>query len=211
MSTTAEPPVAGDLPALPPFPVSFEEFLAWAPESTLVEWVDGEVVVMSPASADHQDLLRFILMVVGEFVDTHGLGRVLFAPFLMRLITRPSGREPDLLFISNEHLDRLRPGYLDGPADLVVEIISPESVSRDRGDKFAEYEAGGVREYWLIDPERLEALFYLLDADGRFRRADAVDGVFRSSVLPGFWLRVDWLWQRPLPRPAEIRRELGTA
>ena len=85
---------------------------------------------MSPASAEHQDLLRFILTVVGEFVDTHDLGRVLFAPFLMRLVTRPSGREPDLLFVSNDHLDRLKPGYLDGTADVAVEIISPEHHAR---------------------------------------------------------------------------------
>jgi Uma2 family endonuclease len=58
--------------------------------------------------------------------------------------------------------------YLDGLADLVIEIISPESTSRDRGEKFYEYEMVGVRGYWLVDPQRELAEFYLLDAQGRY-------------------------------------------
>ncbi len=93
-----------------------------------------------------------------------------------------SGREPDVLFIANDHLDRLKPPYLDGPADLVIEIISPESVKRYRGRKFFEYQAGGVAEYWLIDPAVQVAEFYqLAQLDGQrlFRRV-AEDG--RASI-----------------------------
>ncbi|MDW8290080.1 MAG: Uma2 family endonuclease, partial [Armatimonadota bacterium] len=72
------------------------------------------------------------------------------------------GRSPDILFVSQQNLHRLKPTYLDGPADLVVEIISPESEERDRTQKFSEYERGGVREYWLIDPEKRLAEFYVL-------------------------------------------------
>lgn len=56
-------------------------------------------------------------------------------------------------FVASEHLDRLKETYLDGPADLVVGIVSPDSVGRDRGEKFYEYAQGGVPEYWLIDPQ----------------------------------------------------------
>lgn len=63
-----------------------------------------------------------------------------------------SGREPDLLFISNETAQRLTERKLEGAADLVIEIIFPESVRRDRYEKFDEYEEAGVREYWIIDP-----------------------------------------------------------
>lgn len=62
------------------------------------------------------------------------------------------GREPDLLFLARENLDRLKAPYLEGPADLAVEIVSSESRLRDRGEKLAEYEAGGVREDWILDP-----------------------------------------------------------
>ncbi|MGH9801602.1 MAG: Uma2 family endonuclease, partial [Blastocatellia bacterium] len=86
---------------------------------------------------------------------------------------------------------------LDGPADLSVEIISPESVRRDRKVKFKEYESAGVGEYWLIDPDHKKAEFYQLDASGRYQLAKLKAGVYHSKAVAGFWLRVDWLWQPP--------------
>ena len=127
--------------------MTYEEFLAWADEDALAEWVDGEIVMTSPASRPHQDISGFLNSVLRALVEHHALGVVLPAPFQMKLAR--SSREPDLLFVAAEHQDRLRSSYLDGPADMVVEIVSPESVGRDRGEKFTEYEAGGVPEYWL--------------------------------------------------------------
>lgn len=187
--------------------MTYQEFLAWADEDTLAEWVNGEIIMTSPASLQHQSLAGFLLQVVSIAVETQQLGVVIAAPFQMKL--ERSGREPDLLYIAGEHLDRLRTTYLDGPADLVVEIISPESVGRDRGEKFTEYEAGGVLEYWLLDPQRRWAEFYLLEGE-RYRLAMAgAEGPYRSAVLPGFSLRVEWLWQQPLPPVLDVLRALG--
>jgi Uma2 family endonuclease len=193
--------------------MTYGEFLAWANEDTLAEWVAlpgekvGEVVMTSPASDQHQNLADFLIAVLRPYVESHGLGWVRSAPFQMKLA---HGREPDLLFVATEHLDRLREAFLDGPADLVIEIVSPESVSRDRGEKFYEYEAGGVREYWLIDPLRQVAEFYRLGERGHYGVALAGrEGVYRSEVLAGFWLRVEWLWQEPLPKTLDVLRELG--
>jgi Uma2 family endonuclease len=116
----------------------------------------------------------------------------------MRLSSRPSGREPDVMFVAADHADRVKGALLDGPADLAVEVVSPESEGRDRAIKFTEYEAGGVQEYWLIDRLRNEAYFYLLGEDGRYHLAPMPDGgVFRSSVVEGLRLKVDWLWRVP--------------
>jgi Uma2 family endonuclease len=94
----------------------------------------------------------------------------------------------------------VKKNYLQGPADLAVEIISPDSRARDRGEKFYEYEQGGVREYWLIDPVRKQAEFYALGKNGIYRLMNVgEDGIFRSQVLKGLWLQVSWLWQTPLP------------
>lgn len=177
--------------------MSYEEFLAWADEDTWAEWIDGEVLVFSPASTQHQRIAHFLASVIGIYAEHHNLGVVIAAPFQMKL---ERGREPDLLFVAREHMDRLHETYLQGPADLVVEIVSPESLARDWREKYAEYEQGGVREYWLVDPDHRWAEFYRLDEEGRYRRAFAgTEGVYRSEVLSGFWLRVEWLWQDPLP------------
>ncbi len=187
--------------------MSYEEFLAWAEEDTLAEWVDGEVVMTSPASKRHQMIASFLERVIGLYVERLNLGVVLDAPFQMKLAR--SGREPDLIFVATAHLDRLRATYLDGPADLVVEIISPESVGRDRGEKFYEYAQGGVPEYWLIDPQAQWAEFYRLSEAGLYQAAfSGREGVYRSEVLSGFWLRVEWLWREPLPGVLDVLREL---
>jgi len=183
--------------------MTYQEFLAWADEDTLAEWVNGEVVMTSPASRQHQEIVKFLAYLLDSFVAARRLGKVLFAPFQVKLGPDLPGREPDLLFIAREHLGRLRETYLEGPPDLIVEVTSPESQYRDRGAKFYEYEAAGVGEYWLIDPHRRQAEFYQ-PQDGVFRPVPPdAEGIYRSAVLPGFWLRVDWLWQDPLPTPLE--------
>jgi Uma2 family endonuclease len=160
----------------------------------------------SPASDHHQDISDFLTSVLRAFVETRQLGIIRSAPFQMRLAH--SGREPDLLFLAYEHLERRKGTYLDGPADLVVEIMSPESAARDRGEKFYEYAEAGIPEYWLIDPLREQAEFYQMDASGSYRPAlpDA-EGIYHSKVLPGFWLCVDWLWR--LPPVLDVLRQLG--
>ena len=189
----------GEIPRQPLQKMTYEEFLAWADEDMLAEWVDGEVMMYTPASKRHQDIGGFLYEVLRAYARPRRLGEVVQAPFQMKL---EHGREPDLLFVTQEHLERLKETYLDGPADLVVEIISPESLERDRGAKFAEYEAGGVAEYWLLDPLRRWAEFYQLGEEGRYEIAFiGREGVYHSETLPGFWLRVEWLWQEPLPHP----------
>jgi len=205
---TSTPPVTP--PSAPPARMTYEEFLDWADEDTWAEWVDGEVILMSPASDPHQDLLGFLSSLLRHFVEAHGLGRVLIAPFQMKLSARPSGREPDLIFIAKEHLDRLKRTYLDGPADLAIEIVSTDSRSRDRGEKFYEYEQASVLEYWMLDRSRRQGEFYELGENRTYQRMDVgADGIFRSRVIEGLWLRVDWLWQDPLPTLMSVLKEWG--
>ena len=82
-------------------------------------------------------------------------------------------------------------------------------MQRDREEKYDEYEAAGVREYWIIDncPRRPLAEFYRLDAKGMYQRIEPINGIFRSEVIQGFWLRIDWLWQST-PDEVESLREI---
>jgi Uma2 family endonuclease len=163
------------------------------------EWVDGEIIEVMTANVRHQRLLRLLLGLIGEVVDEWQLGEVTF-DVLMRLIDRPSGRVPDIMFISTKNQHRLHDAVLEGPADLVVEIVSPDSEIRDRRDKVAEYEAAGIPEYWLIDEPRREALFYVLAADRTYHEiSPRADGIYMSTILPELRIRVDWLWRDPLP------------
>jgi Uma2 family endonuclease len=176
--------------------MSYEEFLAWADEDVHAEWVDGEVIVQMPPKRPHQRVVAFLLQVIGLFTQLFQLGEVLPAPFEMRATPDGPAREPDLIFVAREHLDRLSQERLSGPADLVVEVISDDSVARDRADKFYEYQEAGVREYWILDsrPGRERTDFYVLDDKGRYRPVPPEsDGRYHATVLPGFWLSVDWV------------------
>jgi len=192
--------------------ISFEEFLEWATEDTWAEWVKGEVVMVSPASDRHQDLVGFLGAVLRLLVEARQLGVIRSAPFTIHLANIPSAREPDLMFIRREHTDRLQENFLEGPADAVIEITSPSTIHIDRGEKYVEYEASGVSEYWLIDPLRQQAEFHRLGADGRYHPAlpDAA-GIYHSQAIPDFWLHLDWLWQDPLPQAEAVAIQIGGA
>ena len=87
-----------------------------------------------------------------------------------------------------------------GPADLCIEVVSPESATRDYGNKFVEYEKAGVREYWIIDPIRQRCDFNRLDNTGVFAVAQPDDtGHYRTPLLPRLALHVPTLWQERLP------------
>ena len=195
---------------LPAQTMTFEQFLSVVDEDDYAEWVDSAVVFKGTESAAHQDLLGLLGCLLKWHTEDHDAGEVLCSPFLMKL--PQSARAPDLLFIAQASLTRLKEYYLDGPADLAIEIVSPESVLRDRGAKYAEYEAGGVREYWIIDADAKRADFFVLDGEGRYQRASPDDdGKYQSAVLLGFWVNVGWLWQSPLPPVRTVLKEWNDA
>jgi len=188
--------------------MSYEEFLKWDGQNQHVEWVDGEVIAMPPISGAHNDVGNYLIRLFGEFLDHSNIGVIKTDPFQMKASPDLPGRAPDILFVARRNLRRLHETYLQGPADLVVEIISPGSQTLDRVTKFSEYQRGGVREYWLIDPARRTAEVYRRGRDGRFRPvAVGEDGIFRSVAMKGLWVKVDWLWDRPPIE--EVRREWG--
>jgi Uma2 family endonuclease len=191
--------------------MSYEQWLAWTGASTQSEWVDGEAIEFMPASQLHQELLWFLVSLLGWYVRTLNLGKVHGPPFEMRLSERVA-REPDVLFVARDHLDRLTAQRLLGPADLAVEIISDDSVTRDRIEKRDQYAAAGVPEYWLLDPRpgKKRAEFYRLTNDGIYEAVPPdADGRYHSSPVPGFWLRPAWLWQDPLPDPLTLLAEIA--
>lgn len=185
--------------------ISFEDYLKLDVEGASLEWVDGKVFGFIVNNLPHQEIIGFLLRVMGFFVEIHDLGKVVQAGYVMKLQEQKRGREPDLVFVSEENAERLKYNYLDGAADIAVEVISPESVERDCRIKFDEYQKAGVKEYWLIDPQEKSAEFYRLNADGFYQAVDVTGGVFRSAVLPEFFLRVEWLWQEKLPTLAALK------
>jgi Uma2 family endonuclease len=192
--------------------LSYAEFVARVDESAHAEWADGEAIIFMSPKERHQALVFFLSLLVGNFVLWLDQGVVRTAPYEMRIVPDGPAREPDILFVAHRHVERITDSGLVGPADLVIEVVSEESFKRDRDTKFYEYEAGGVPEYWFLDPRprRERAEFYSLDADGRYMPiVPDARGYYHSRVLPGFWLDPQWLWQQPPLNPLLLLAEIA--
>jgi Uma2 family endonuclease len=191
-----------------------EEFFEWCRgfDKIRAEWVDGETIVMSPVNIPHDQLSGFLKTVLWQFVERNDLGMVLGAEVACRLLVRGRRvvRMPDVLFVAKANLDRVESTYVNGAPDLAVEIVSPDSSSRDYHEKLLDYQSASVREYWIIDPlsQKIE-ISSVNEPSGRFRPIALTDGRFFSVVLPGFFLRPDWLWSDPRPKVNDVLRQLG--
>lgn len=196
-----------------PLSMSYDEWQAWydKEEHQRGEWVRGEVIPFVPASIIHQRISGFLFSLMTFYAMRGSLGEVFVDGTELWLPTSQAARLPDISFVAAKHTDLLTAHRLDGYADLVVEIISPDSVTRDRRLKFAEYQAAGVPEYWVIDPRprRQTVSVHVLDENGQYQELEPDHlGRFRSRAMPGFWIDPTWLWQGPLPDPNQILSEI---
>ncbi len=184
--------------------VSAEDYMAQYAHDGC-EWVDGRLLPMTPITLRHSLISRYLETLLAAYFDLNPVGVVLAAPFVMRLDSIPSRREPDLQVVLHNTPGDLTETAMIGPADLCIEIVSEKSSTRDYGEKFTEYERGGVRTYWIIDPLRTDARFYELADNGRYQPGRINDDhIYHPSLLPGFALHVPTLWADPLPTVARI-------
>ena len=192
--------------------MSYDEYRAWVSTERRAEWVDGEVIELMSVKGRHALVFGFLFVLLKQFVGARRLGLVLSEPFEMRILDGRSARQPDIFVVLNEHLDRYSDERLNGPADLVIEIVSEGSVTEDRDEKKREYEAAGIPEYWIVEGRVNRSGIEMLSrsAGGRYEsiRPDD-DGSLHSRVLPGFWLKDSWLAADPLPDPLRVLRRIA--
>jgi Uma2 family endonuclease len=190
--------------------MSYEEFLDWIEPGMHAEWVNGEVVMMAAVGGAHNRLHLFLLRAISEYLEHHPLGEIRFDPFNMKTGEALPGRAPDILFVSNKNARRFKSTHLKGPADMVIEIISPGSRGVDRGDKFYEYEEGGVPEYWLLDPYRKRGEFYQRSPAGELKpMVPTAKGIYTCKAIKGLWVDVNWFWKYPFPTLRTLRKLWG--
>ena len=120
---------------------------------------------------------------------------------------------PDILFVAKSREELIQRTQLSGPPDLCIEIVSPDSGARDWREKYLEYEAAGVKEYWVIDPASKHVEVYALVEQQRepakYQRLAEQQGAIASTVLTGLCLPTDWLWPETRPKMLEAIEKLG--
>lgn len=187
-----------------------DEFVEWTSSNDDIraEWVDGEVIILSPNSVEHDDLLIWLFNLLRPLVEHHNAGAILGPNVTARFALQKRRRIPDALFVSKSRMHLIKKNHVEGAPDLVIEIVSPESQSRDRRRKYFEYEKAGVREYWILDPLSQQMEAYSLKR-GKYVEIAPEKDIWRSTVLTGFYLKSSWLWRKPLPKVLTIQKELG--
>lgn len=154
------------------------------------EFINGEVIMHSPAKARHTKIRGLIERLITTWVSVQGVGWAGGEKSLVCL-TR-NDYEPDVLYFGREKAARIEPDLEKFPApDFVVEVLSPSTRHRDRGIKFTDYAAHGVGEYWIVDPVADTIEQYLLEENGTYGlAAKQADGTLRSRVIEGFAMPV---------------------
>ena len=155
------------------------------------ELLDGELILVASPNRDHQTVSLRLASRMLSFVDENGLGWVFEAPFDV-LFTDTDVVQPDIMFISREREHILTRANVQGAPDLIVEILSPSSSTRDWRAKRELYANHGVREYWIIDPtNRIVSVMLLQDGVLQIEQTRTEDDTATSTVLEGFNVNLD--------------------
>jgi Uma2 family endonuclease len=190
IETLQESPVCPDS-ALGPYR---REDYAQLPDEPRCELIYGRFYVTPSPTLWHQIVATFLLERLARFARETG-GLALAAPLDTHLADH-TVVQPDLLYISPARMGVAR-RWIEGAPDLAVEVLSPTTARKDRGEKLRAYAELGVAEYWIVDPD-VRQIEFLVNRSGRFEVALALDGRYRSEALPGlaldlvdFWTEVD--------------------
>lgn len=174
------------------------DFYEWLTDDVKAEFINGQVIMHSPVKRKHLVASKLLVNLLLNYANKYDLGEVDTEKAMVSL-TR-NDYEPDICFWRKEVANTFDDEMMQHPApDLVIEILSKSTAKRDRGIKFEDYAAHGVREYWLIDPTRqtieqygLDTDFMAFDALGNFHLDDTIE----ARTVPGFRIPVRAVFER---------------
>jgi len=174
--------------------LTYDDFVLFPDDGKRHEVIDGEHYVTPSPNTKHQQVSLNLILEIGGWLKGHPIGRVFHAPYDV-VLSLFDVVEPDFVYLSNDRAaEVMTPQHLRGAPELIVEIGSPGTRTRDETIKRRLYERAGVREYWCVDPELDVVRVYRRDGD-RFARPielsrEAGDTV-TTPLLPGLTLPLD--------------------
>ena len=171
--------------------LTYDDFLLFPDDGMRHELIDGEHYVTPSPNTKHQTVSVTLTVLIGGWLEANPIGRLYHAPFDV-VFSRFDVVEPDVLYLSNQRAaEVLTTQHVSGTPDLVIEIGSPGTRSRDETLKRALYERSGVTEYWFVDPEIDVVRIYRRSGE-RFVRpmelSREANDVLTTPLLPGLEL-----------------------
>jgi Uma2 family endonuclease len=167
-----------------------EDYFRLPETNRIIELSGGRLIITPSPTTQHQQILSRLILLVGNHVLSNNLGEIVVSPMDVRLY-EGTIRQPDIVYMSNEHRDRISEKYWGVP-DLVMEILSESTEKQDRTEKFREYEKAGVLEYWIVDPSaQTVEVFTLAQEAYKLLGKWGIGEIARSKVLAGFEIPVE--------------------
>ncbi|MCZ7646414.1 MAG: Uma2 family endonuclease [Planctomycetota bacterium] len=130
---------------------TYADWLRLPDDGYRYEVLKGELFMSPPPTLTHQWVVRELFVRLCEHARHNDLGEVFTAPVGVKIPGQSVPLQPDLLFVRKSRTRILKDDYIDGAPDLIVEVLSPRNWDYDRNEKYRAYEAGGVKEYWIVD------------------------------------------------------------
>ena len=188
-------------------PCTFDEFCELVRQDQKADLIDGVIYLASPENTDANRIMGWLGTMLHLNAESKALGVVFCCRVAWRLdyINAP---EPDIAFVARKHARRIKRGWVVGPPDLAVEVVSPDSIERDYGKKRSQYERFGVPEYWIVDEIERKVTLLRLGPKGKYREVRPKQGKLHSDVLPDFWIRPEWLWEETRPTTMQALQEI---
>jgi Uma2 family endonuclease len=173
-------------------------------ESQKAEFIDGTVVVHSPAKDRHLEASDRLLRLLGQWVDRIG-GKLRHEKALC--VFSRNDYEPNLVYFGKDKAATIDADMWKYPVpDFIVEILSESTEKIDRGVKFEDYAAHGVREYWIVDPRDQTLEQYLLTPEKSYKLIlKSAQGEVKSAVLEGLVLPIEAIFNAEAFRGAMSR------
>lgn len=160
--------------------IGAHDFLELPETNTPTELIDGEVIVSPTPVPEHQRLVIRLLDLVRDLVPD---GEVFVAPLSVYL-DDDNVPEPDVMWVAENSRCKVTDRWLEGPPDLIVEVLSPGTARADKTVKYLLYERHGVREYWLVDgAKRTIEAWTLREAHFALIGTFGIDEPFESPLL----------------------------
>jgi Uma2 family endonuclease len=186
-------PVARDL-------VDYETYRKLVEDGKKADLIDGVIYMASPDTKLSNTLNLFLAHLIDGFTAARSIEGFTFISRFSCKITEFRAPEPDVGYVRPERVHLVEERHMLGGPDIAVEIVSRDSRRRDYGDKRDLYQEAGVSEYWIIDPLKSHVEFLGLKHGCYEVMPLERKRIFHSTVIPGFWLDVNWLLAKPIPR-----------
>lgn len=181
--------------------LTYDDLVTMFPDEDGVrrELIDGELLVTPSPFTRHQRLVHRLALSLGNHLEAHPEQGEVFAAPLDVVLTPFDVVEPDLLVVLGDQLEILTEKHVRGAPGLVIEVLSRGTRKRDETLKRSLFDRQGVREYWMIDPDRNQIAVHRRAADGSFPAAATFEAGTAQSLtthlLPGWSLSVDQLFR----------------